>query len=95
MPIKHALKSKGIWGGLIGALSSIILFFVSKTAQDKYFALTTFFSSVLAIYGRWTAKHKLYFRRQPHADSKADTVDTNNIDRYNRTNNKDQETEER
>jgi len=59
---KHWLKSKTIWGSLISLVSFIILFTVSKTAQDKYFAISGAISSLVSIYGRITAKHKLVFR---------------------------------
>lgn len=60
---KHFLLSKTIWGGVISLLSFIVVFLISKTVQDKYFAITGILSSLLTIYGRITAKHKITFRR--------------------------------
>lgn len=60
MGTKHFLKSKTIWGSLISLISFIILFFVSKTAQDKYFAISGAIGSIGAIYGRLVAKERLH-----------------------------------
>ena len=56
---KHWAKSKAVWGSIISLVSFIIVFFVSKTASDKYFAVSGALSSLLSLYGRITAKHTL------------------------------------
>ncbi len=61
---KHFLKSKTIWASLVSLISFILLFFVSKTAQDKYFALTGAIGAIGSIYGRFVAKEKLHVRRK-------------------------------
>ncbi len=59
---KHFLKSKTIWGSLISLISFIFLFFISKTAQDRYFAITGAIGAIGSIYGRLVAKEKLHVK---------------------------------
>lgn len=61
---KHFLKSKTIWASIVSLVSFIILFFMSKTMEDKYFALTGAIGAVGSIYGRFVAKEKLHVRRK-------------------------------
>jgi len=66
---KHALKSKGINGSIIAILSSLVMLIFSKDPSTKLIALTNLFGGILALYGRWTAKDKLYIRRKKDAKS--------------------------
>ena len=73
--MKHVLKSKTVWGGLITIITAVVLFATAKSSSDKYFALNLLFSGVLTIYGRLKAEHKLYFRRKNNAK----TINKHNI----------------
>jgi len=61
---KHFIQSKTIQASIISLISSLVLYGTSHSANDKYFAITTALSSLLAIYGRLTAKHKLYYSKK-------------------------------
>jgi len=60
---KHWLQSKTIWGSLISLISFVIVLCISKTAQDRYFAISGILSSIFSIYGRITAKHRITFKK--------------------------------
>jgi len=61
---KHFLKSKTIWASLVSLISFILLFFLSKNASDKYFAISGAIGSLGSIYGRIVAKEKLHVRKK-------------------------------
>lgn len=61
---KHFIQSKTIWASVISLISFIIVFFTSKTAQDKYFAISGALGAIGSIYGRLVAKERLYVKKK-------------------------------
>lgn len=62
---KHFLKSKTIWGAIISSLVLISMYVSNpKTPDMEYFVLTGLLSNIGVIWGRFTAKDKVYVRKK-------------------------------
>jgi len=63
MSSKPFYQSKTVWGGVISLISFVFVFFTAHNVQDKYFAVNGALSSLLAIYGRFKAEHKIHVKK--------------------------------
>ncbi len=59
MKSKPFYKSKTIWGSVTAIISSIVFFFISSNANDKYFSIITAVSATEALVGRIVADTKI------------------------------------
>lgn len=59
MNYKPFYKSKTIWGAVTAIISSVVFFFVSGNANDKYFSIITAVSALEALIGRIVADTKI------------------------------------
>ncbi len=59
MRSKPFYKSKTIWGSVTAIISSMIFFFISNNANDKYFSIITTVSAFEALIGRIVSDTKI------------------------------------
>jgi len=68
--MKHAFKSKTIWGAIITLIASSIIYLKSNSPETDYFALVNMLGAVFSIIGRIYAKEEIYFLKKKHKENK-------------------------